>query len=96
MKRTEVIQLLHSNSINCLSSTVALSCQCVRVCVFTLQQGGYEGCGHAAGAEQHSVAHLELPLRDPSKNHGCYGSQETHHSGLNLEERGRGIYYCVF
>lgn len=66
------------------------------MCVFTLQQGGYEGCGHAAGAEQHSVAHLELPLRDPTKNHGCYGSQETHHSGLNLEERGRGIYYCVF
>lgn len=63
------------------------------MCVFTLQQGGYEGRGHTAGAQQHSVAHLELPLWDPTKNHCCNGSQETHHSGLNLEDRGRGTDY---
>lgn len=61
----------------------------VTVCVFTLQQGGYEGRGHAAGAQQHSVAHLKLPLWNPTKNHGCYGRQETHNSGLNLGQRGR-------
>lgn len=66
----------------------------VCVCVFTLQQGGYEGRGHTAGAEQHSVAHMELPFWDPTKNHGSYGGQETHHSGLNLKKRGRWIYRC--
>lgn len=64
---------------------------CHSVCVFTLQQGGYEGRGHAAGAEQNSVAHLKLPLWNPTKNHGCYGRQETHNSGLNLGQRGREI-----
>lgn len=65
------------------------------MCVFTLQQGGYEGRGHTAGAQQHSVTHLKLPLRDPPKNHSCYSSQEAHHSSLNLEERGRGVNYCI-
>lgn len=78
----------HSNSVKSLFKSAAFSCRCA----FTLQQGRYEGCGHAAGAQQHSVAHLELPLRDPPENHSCYGSQETHHSGLNLEERDSGVY----
>lgn len=58
----------------------------VSMCVFTLQQGGYGGGGHAARAEQHGVVHLELPLQDPVENHSCYSSEETHHSGLNLEQ----------
>ena len=65
------------------------------LCVFTLQQGGYEGRGHAAGAEQHGVAHLELPLWDPAEDHGCYGGQETHHCSLNLWEGRNGIYCCA-
>lgn len=64
---------------------------CVHACVgFTLKKGGYEGCGHAAGAQQHGMAHLKLPLWNPPEDHGRDGSQETHHSGLHLEERGRG------
>lgn len=58
------------------------------MCVFTLQQGGYEGCGHTAGAQQHSVAHLKLPLWDPPQNYGSHGSQEPHHGGLYLGGRG--------
>jgi len=56
----------------------------VSVSVCTLQHGGYEGRGHAAGAEQHRVAHLELPFRDPTENHGGHGGQEAHHGGLDL------------
>lgn len=58
--------------------------------VLTLQQGGYEGCGHTAGAQQHSVAHLKLPLWDPPQNYRCHGSQEPHHGGLYLCGRGDG------
>lgn len=65
-------------------------------CVLTLEQGGYEGCGHAAGTQQHSMAHLELPLRDPAQHHRCDSSQEPHHGGLHLggEETGIGNWEC--
>lgn len=51
----------------------------------TLQQGGDEGRGHAAGAQQHGVAHLELPLWNPTQNDSGHSSQEAHHGGLDLE-----------
>lgn len=50
----------------------------------TQQQGGDEGRGHAAGAQEHSVTQLELALWDPAKDHGRDRRQEAHHSGLDL------------
>lgn len=50
----------------------------------TLQQGGDEGRGHTAGAEQHSVTHLKLSFRDPAKSNGCHRCQKPHHCSLDL------------
>lgn len=62
----------------------------VQMCAFTLQQGGYEGRGHAAGTEQHGMAHLKLPLWDPPQNNSRHGRQESHHRCLYLGDRGDG------
>lgn len=83
-----------SKNINSLFKPVGLSGS-VCICVFTLQQRGYEGRGHAAGAEQNSVAHLKLPFWDPTKDHSCHSCQKPHHCGLNLEQKGGGSNYWV-
>ena len=50
----------------------------------TLEQGCDEGSGHACGAHQHGVTHLELSLGDPAQHHGRHGRQEAHHRRLHL------------
>lgn len=50
----------------------------------TQHQGGNEGCGHTAGAQQEGMWDAKVAIRDPAKDDSCDGCQEAHHCGLNL------------
>lgn len=50
----------------------------------TQHQGGNEGCGHAAGAQQEGMRDTKVAIRDPAKDDGSDGCQKAHHRGLHL------------